>query len=134
MLRPADFELLTELQITHTTYRDGGTTLLVLHDYPLPAGYSADTVEVLIVVPDQYPDAALDMWWVYPWITFSNGVRPANADQPQVFANYEPEPGRVWQRFSRHPAWRMGQDDLRTFLLAMRSTFENEAAAVARAA
>lgn len=108
MLRPADI------------------TLLILHDYGLPAGYSAETVELLLVVPDQYPDAPLDMWWVHPWINFASGARPAAADVPQVFSSFEPEPTRIWQRFSRHPVWR-DSDDLRTFLAVMRSTFEREA-------
>lgn len=127
MLRPADIDLLTERGLDFSTYRgEGETTLLIFHNYPLPDGYSAETVELLIVVPDQYPDAALDMWWVYPWITFTNGARPANADVQQVFPGFEPEPTRLWQRFSRHPPWRES-DDLRTFLVAMASTFKNEA-------
>jgi hypothetical protein len=131
VLRSSDIDYLDEQGFVYSTYRAGQTTLLILHNYKLPAGYSAEQVELLIVAPDQYPDAPLDMWWVYPWVSFAaNGGYPQNADQQQVFPEFEPEPGRIWQRFSRHPPWRPAADDLRSFLLYMKNHFEQDAAAV----
>jgi hypothetical protein len=127
VLRTSDISYLDERGFDYSTYRAGNRTLLVLHDYRLPPGYSEEVVEVLIEVPDDFPDAQLDMWWVYPWVTFSaNNQRPLNADQPATYPEFEPEPGRVWQRFSRHPPWRVGVDDLRSFLLYMENHFKRD--------
>lgn len=132
MLKPADITYLEGKGFTYSEYPDGETTLLVLHDYALPEGYEPATTDVLIVVPDGYPDAALDMWWCYPVVTFSsNGARPAASDVMQPYPAFTPEPGRSWQRFSRHPNWRADKDTLRSFLRWMRFHFEEDVKAAA---
>lgn len=127
MLRDADKEYLKASGYAFVTYRDGNLELLVIENYGLPDGYSADVVELLIQVPDGYPDAKLDMWWVFPSVTFSaTNAEPHGSEQKQPFSAFTPEPGRVWQRFSRHPNWRVGVDDLHTYLTTIRATFERE--------
>jgi hypothetical protein len=128
VLREVDTQYLTERGYRFSTYTEGGLTLLVIHDYELPQGYNPETVELLIQIPDDYPDAALDMWWVFPHVTFAqNGNAPINADVRQAFAGFTSEPDRQWQRFSRHPQWRLGVDDLRSYLASLRSTMGQEA-------
>lgn len=127
MLKPADIAYLDEKGINYSTYPDGANTLLVLHGYELPDGYNPPVTDVLILVPADYPDAQLDMWWCYPVVTFaSNGARPQASEVMQEFSAYAPEPGRSWQRFSRHPTWRAGTDDLRSFLRWMRYHLEHD--------
>lgn len=132
MLRDVDTQYLEGLGLTFSTYEQDATSLLVIEGYPLPAGYSPSGVDLLIQIPSAYPDAALDMWWTYPHVVFElNGVEPTNANVRLAFSGFTPDPSRQWQRFSRHPQWRAGVDDLRSFLTALRSTMGSEAKQVA---
>ncbi len=47
-------------------------------------------------VPQGYPLAALDMFWVTPGLALADGRQPQNADLLETYA------GRTWQRFSWH--------------------------------
>jgi len=132
VLREVDIRHLEELGHQFETYEEGNLTLLVIKDYELPAGYTPGTVDLLIQIPHDYPDANLDMWWVYPQVVFARtNAEPVNTQVYQAFPGYTPEPNRLWQRFSRHPQWRPGVDDLRTFLASLRSTMDNEARQIA---
>jgi hypothetical protein len=127
VLRDEDKKHLEERGYQFSTYDEGDLTLLVIEGYQLPDGYTPPATDLLIQIPRDYPDANLDMWWVFPEVAFTSGAIPANTETRQTFAGYSPDPARQWQRFSRHPNWRLGVDDLRTFLVSLRSTMENEA-------
>jgi hypothetical protein len=132
VLRDVDRQHLEEHGYKFATYQEGNITLLVIENYVMPAGYTPEVIDLLLQIPADYPDAALDMWWVYPTVTFANtGAHPLNTQVWQAFAGYTPDPAREWQRFSRHPQWRAGKDDLRTYLVSLRSTMENEAGQLA---
>jgi hypothetical protein len=134
MLRKVDIDFLDAVGFRYSTYAQGAATLLVIDDYELPPGYNPSGVQLLLQIPSSYPDGKIDMWWVYPYVVFSStGVEPVSAQVRQAFAGYTPEPGRKWQRFSRHPKWRPGVDDLASFLRAVRSTMECEARQVVAA-
>jgi Prokaryotic E2 family E len=127
VLRQVDREYLDMRGLPFTVYA-GSPELLVLEGYALPPGYRPETADILIEVPDQYPDAKLDMWWVYPPVVFdATGAEPDATNVRQAYPAFAPEPNRQWQRFSRHPAWRPGRDDLRTFLGVIRSVMTEEA-------
>jgi hypothetical protein len=132
MLKDSDRQHLEENGWQFSTYPHGEGEILVIAGYELLAGYEPQTVELLIEVPSTYPDGKLDMWWVYPVVVFERTKQePPGAQVRQAFAAYEPEPDRQWQRFSRHPEWRPGVDDLRSFLRSLRSTMETDAQQVA---
>jgi E2/UBC family protein E len=132
MLREFDKEFLDAEGYRYSTYNEGGNTLLVIENYELPVGYDPQTVQLLVIMPSSYPDGQIDMWWIYPAVVFvGNRAEPVNAQVRQAFAGYTPEPGRQWQRFSRHPKWRPGVDDLISYLRAIRSTMEGESRQVA---
>lgn len=132
MLREIDREFLDAEGYRYSTYGEGANTLLVTENYELPPGYEPQTVELLLIIPSTYPDGQIDMWWVYPYVVFArNRVEPVNAQVRQAFGGYTAEPGRQWQRFSRHPKWRPGVDDLSSYMRAIRSTMEHEAGQVA---
>ncbi len=131
MLSERDTQHLDELGQAYSVYQQGAITLLVLEAYELPPGYQSAAVDVLIEIPSTYPDGALDMWWTFPYVVFASGQVPVNTDVRQPYPGYAPDPARVWQRWSRHPQWRAGTDDLRSFLRAMRTTLETEAQRVA---
>jgi hypothetical protein len=132
VLREIDTRRLEERGHEFSTYLEGKLTLLVIENYELPDGYTPQTVDLLIQIPSDYPDANLDMWWVFPAVVFTQtNAEPVNTQVRQAFAGYTPDSARQWQRFSRHPNWQPGVDDLRTFLVSLRSTMEHEAPKVA---
>lgn len=90
---------------------DGKAALLVISDYPVNAAkYDRDKTDLLICIPEQYNNAALDMFWCDPPVKLKTGGYPDRAD------NFAPYLNRTWQRFSRHPTWRAGIDSVVTFL------------------
>jgi hypothetical protein len=127
MLREIDKEHLEEKGYRFSTYGHGNNTLLVIEGYELPPGYDPQAVDLLIEIPSTYPDGRLDMWWVYPDVRFAaTGNAPPGTTEHMAYAGFTLDPARQWQRFSRHPEWRVGVDDLRTFLTAVRSTMERD--------
>jgi hypothetical protein len=84
---------------------------VIVYNFALPAGYTADRVDVNVRIEPGYPDAQIDMAYFYPAIARKDG-RSIGALSPDQFD------GKVWQRWSRHrtPAnpWRPGVDNLST--------------------
>jgi hypothetical protein len=127
LLLESDTEYLEEKGWRYTLHEQGSVTLLVIHDYELPAGFSADKVDLLIEMPDTYPDAKLDMFWVKPWVTLTaTNTDPRAASEAREFQDER------WQRFSRHPTvWRPESDSLQTFLVWVRRHLEADVRAAA---
>ncbi|MDP9226409.1 MAG: hypothetical protein M3P18_21730, partial [Actinomycetota bacterium] len=117
-----DIAYLEEKRWLYTLQEQGATTLLVIHDYELPTGFTATRVELLIEIPSTYPDAKLDMFWVYPWIKVAaTQQEPQAANVPREFD------GKTWQRFSRHlNDWRPESDSLQTYLVWVRRHLEHD--------
>jgi hypothetical protein len=86
---------------------------LVLKGYSVSATvYDRSATDVMIRIPAQYNNAALDMFYCDPPLKLKNGGYPNRAD------HFENHVGRKWQRFSRHfpTPWRPGVDGLPTLL------------------
>ena len=84
---------------------------VVIDGYEVPAGWDRTTVDLLLIVPELYPNAKLDMFWVSPIMSLMNGALPQAADTRETYV------GRTWQRFSWHPEqWRPGKDTIITYL------------------
>lgn len=100
---------------------------VVIYDYPLPVGYSPSKVDLLLRLPAGFPDAAPDMFWVDPAVTYADGAVPPATEVREL--HHE----RTWQRWSRHlaVAWRPGIDNLQTYLRLIRTDLENGGARVA---
>ncbi len=118
MLSPADHAFLSEIGTETTVTEEGGWTLLIIANWPLPSGYSAPTADLLIRISPGYPDLPLDMWYFAPALTLQNGGEIPQTQVHEIFA------GREWQRWSRHlnPGdWQPGRDDLRSYMTRLRS-------------
>lgn len=124
---PADYGLqsaiLTEagLEPARTTLHNQpeGWCFLVVSEYALPAQFQPARVEVLIKLPPGFPDAAPDMFWVYPEVRTVSGSLPRATSEERLL-------GKTWQRFSWHlaaGAWKPGISDLRDFLRCIHSRF-----------
>lgn len=97
---------------------DGGVINLVFRNYPIPAGYSRTTADLLVRIPLSYPDAGPDMFWTNPDLRLANGAPPQSADV------LEPYMGQEWRRFSWHTAWKPNTDNLHSYMHFVRRRLE----------
>lgn len=92
---------------------NGDGACLVIKGYAVAAAlYDRASTDLMIRIPSQYNNAALDMFYCDPPLRLRNGNYPQAADQ------FEEHAQRRWQRFSRHfpTPWRAGIDGLPTLL------------------
>jgi hypothetical protein len=97
-----------------------GWTFVIVSDYTLPNGYQPVSVRLLVKLAPTFPDAAPDMFWVFPALHTATGAVPQGASM-------EPVLSEQWQRFSWHlnpGSWRPGVSTLRDFMRCVRSRFE----------
>jgi hypothetical protein len=87
-----------------------GAWLLIIGLILAEGRFDQSQADVLIWIPDGYPTAALDMFYLSPPVKLTSGAYPDRAE------HFEDHVGRRWQRFSRHPPWRAGLDGLPMFL------------------
>lgn len=86
---------------------------VVLPGFRLPGGLTQPRSDLLLRLPQGYPDVAPDMWWFDPPVR-----RPDGQPVPQTEST-EIHLGRSWQRWSRHlnpGQWRAGLDSLESYL------------------
>lgn len=102
---------------------DANRNCLVIRKWQLPIGkYNFQTSDLLIILPNGYPEVRPDMWYFNPTILLAPSNRPARQTQTNI--NFE---GKVWQRWSRHyPAneWRSGIDGIHTYLKKVQTALE----------
>jgi hypothetical protein len=95
---------------------------LVTLEFDLPAGWSAAKIVLRFIMPNGYPVAPPDGFWVEPSLTV-NGKQPRNTEPgPQI-----PETTIANQRFSWHidaGHWSANRDDLFTWLRSSRQRLE----------
>ncbi len=117
-----DEKYLTDKGFTYEVHEDSKLgALLTIKNYQLPQQYQPRTADMLLIIPNNYPMAPMDMFWVFPEVRFVNGNRrPNNADQ---FENYL---GISWQRFSRHYQWRPGTSSLISHLMTIQRELAKE--------
>lgn len=125
LLSAADIEYLTGRDLRYDAELEGGMIALIVYDYEMPAGYQPQRVDLLLRLPLQFPEAAPDMFWTSPVVTYTNnGASPPQTDQR------ESHRGCTWQRWSRHftetSRWRPGIDDLRSYMTLIGMTLKNE--------
>jgi hypothetical protein len=99
----------------------GPPKAVILRSYGMPPGrFNCEQADILILLPDQYPDVRPDMFFALPWLSLANGNRyPKAADQPHQFE------GQNWQRWSRHSdQWRPGIDGIWTMLRRIDTALE----------
>jgi len=112
-LPPEDATYLETKGFTWETTLQGGMWLL-MHEYPIPAGYNNRQVSVALKIPSGYPDAQIDMVFFNPHLILNNGRAIAASQAVQKID------GKDWQRWSRHRTsqnpWRCGVDCVATHL------------------
>lgn len=112
-LPPDDRTYLETKEINFEEHQDGAQKGIIIRKWPLPAGlYDSDIADVLILIPNGYPDVRPDMFHLIPWVKLKNGNKyPNKADRAVMFMSQK------WQRWSRHcNEWRPGIDGIWTML------------------
>jgi hypothetical protein len=98
---------------------DGWTWLRIL-DYPLNDGYEPAAATLLVKLPPTFPDAAPDMFWLFPAVKTAAGAAPQGTSALAML-------GQEWQQFSWHlqpGAWIPGTSTLRDYLRCVRARLE----------
>lgn len=106
-----DMEWLQSLGRPYELVQENGVRRVVLLEWPVPDGYTADCVSINVRIDAGYPDSQIDMAYFFPPLARRDG-RAIGSLADDAFD------GRNWQRWSRHrtPAnpWRPGVDNLST--------------------
>lgn len=86
---------------------------LLIHEFPVPDGYTVARVSVALSLAATYPDTQIDMVYFRPALDRRDG-RAIHAPAAQTIL------GEQWQRWSRHRTpenpWRAGEDDVSTHM------------------
>lgn len=128
LLRTAEYGRLAELALDHS--EDEATRQLVLHDFNLPSGvYNVDACDLLVLIPPNYPDAGIDMFWTRPRLTRKDQKPIPQTSAPGDRHNRHFDGGE-YCRWSRHwntpqTRWRAGVDDIDSILRRLQWAFEN---------
>lgn len=64
---------LDQLGLRWETVNDAGRRWLLIHQYPVPAGYSARRTLLALDVPPSYPAAQIDMFYTNPPLALASG-------------------------------------------------------------
>lgn len=122
-LPEADEAHLAGLGLPWEAVADGGARWLLVHGWPLPAGYNHRAVSIAVRIEPGYPEAQLDMVYVFPHLARTDGAGINNLSGQAL-------DGKDWQRWSRHRTgenpWRPGVDDLSAHLFLVDDWFARE--------
>ncbi|MEF3691708.1 MAG: E2/UBC family protein [Candidatus Moraniibacteriota bacterium] len=107
-----DEEYLSQKGYKWELLADGENGALIIKDYPVNENvFDRPKIDLLIIIPAQYNNAKLDMFYVDPPLKKKDGSYPNAAE------HFEDHVGRRWQRFSRHlNSWLPGIDSLAGFM------------------
>lgn len=118
----ADFNALKSRHPSAALTEFASGAALVTMAFDLPPGWSATNVTLRFIMPNGYPVAPPDGFWVEPGLTV-NGQQPRNTEaNPKI-----PETEIASQRFSWHidaGHWSANRDDLFTWLRSCRQRLE----------
>jgi len=126
-----DFALLErdEIYLNHLGLRwetvvDAERRWLLLHDYPVLAGYTNDKTCLALEIPLTYPGAQIDMFYAYPPLALKNG-RPI--DRTQVRGTILGLEFHGWSRHRNASApWVAAHDCVATHLALVESAIAKE--------
>lgn len=122
-----DFELSEDdASFLNNTFPDRWKTIvsgvergIAISPYHLPKGYNLLKVNMMILIPQNYPVAKLDMFYLSPEIAKTN-------DESIAALNNETHFDRAWQRWSRHYSWQAGIHNIATHLQVVKNSLEEE--------
>lgn len=118
-----DEAFLNSTGLAWETIVEGGTQWLLIHDHPVPRGYTASSAIVALQIAPGYPDNQIDMVYFAPPLARLDRVAISALTQQRI-------DGIEFQRWSRHRTkqhpWRPGVDDVSSHLALVEDWLERE--------
>jgi hypothetical protein len=102
------------------TVKDGDGRWLLIHNYPVPAGYTSRSVVLALLIPPTYPGAQIDMFYTNPPLKLVSG-RAIDRTQPKAVIR-----GAEFNGWSRHRPWNPAVDNVVTQLALVESAIAKE--------
>ena len=98
---------------------EGSKKGILISQYLLPEGYSPQKADLMIMIPDNYPAANIDMFYFFPDVSRKDGtaIEALNGE-----IHFE----KNWQRWSRHYKWRAGTDNIATHVSYIQNQLKAE--------
>lgn len=119
-----DESYLDGLGLRWETRSSDGHSWLIINDYPVPAGYTALTTTLALMIPPTYPQAEIDMFYAYPPLQRAVGGAIPATEAVQSIG------GLPFQRWSRHRGsivpWNPQRDNVVTHLALVESALVKE--------
>jgi hypothetical protein len=123
-LLAADHQYLDGLGLRWETVFEGERRWLLIHDYPLPGGYSPQKTRLALDIPKDYPASQIDMFYFAPFVGRTDGVAIPSTQVRVTIGGVE------YQGWSRHrnapSAWDSAADNVRTHLTLVESSLAKE--------
>jgi len=119
LLLDDDKDALNERRILFV--EDEAQRFIVLQSYKLPEGlYKQECCDVIVVIPNNYPQAGNDMFWTNPRLIRVDGKPIPQTNEPGGSDNRIFQ-GKEFCRWSRHwnqgsSVWQPGKDNIVTIL------------------
>lgn len=113
ILPEMDIEFLEEKGYNYQLIEHDAGIYLIIEDFEFPS-YVPSKATMLINIQAGYDNTPLDMFFTIPDVTLPSGAFP------NACAAHVPHNGAQWQQWSRHYTWRIGTDNLRTFITAIK--------------
>jgi hypothetical protein len=113
-----DVRALNALGLSWEAIRPGGSRWLLIHGFPIPAGYNCATATIAFRL-DTYPPGLIDMAYFDPPLARADGKAINNLSTLGV-------DNRTFQQWSRHYAWQAGIHTLETHIRRARAWLSHE--------
>jgi hypothetical protein len=118
-----DVEYLDARGLPWEALAEGNAKWLLVHHFPVPAGYNHSAVLAAFRIEPGYPDAQIDMVYFYPALARADSRGINNLTSQSI-------DGKEFQRWSRHRTaqnpWRPGEDCVATHLLLVEDWLRRE--------
>lgn len=106
------------------TIADGANRWLLIHDYSMLPGYAPEVVKLALLIPKDYPQAQIDMFYFHPFVTRHDGREIPSTQVRAVIGSVE------FQGWSRHrnaaQPWDPLRDNIATHLALVDSSLLKE--------
>jgi hypothetical protein len=126
-LLDVDEEYLDRLGLRWETVIEGEQRWLLIHGYPVPAGYTVAHTELALLLPPTYPQAAVYGFYAFPPLALSTGLQ---IDRTQMRGTIR---GREFHGWSRHRGpndpWNPAKDNVAIHLAMVDAAITKEVGA-----
>lgn len=99
---------------------------LLIHDFPVCEGYTAERTTAAIKIPTDYPAVPLDMVYFHPALVRSDGK---TIPRTECTVTIDGLPFQRWSRHYRTGEWIPNEDNIATHVLAISGWLERASAA-----